>query len=156
MSNAITWHDGVERFDANPTATVAVDRARWEALGATFVEVDDGDDESPGLAVGQVAGRDFGVLDYGEGETFLLVSEPDTLPYSQTIAVLGALGAAAALSLDDDIVDMAGLQRSSPERPEVQGRLAELESRIVALEEAAGAHDEELARLSAGQLRFSA
>jgi len=107
MSDTITWLSGVERFDANPAATVALDRARWEALGATFVEVDDGDDETPGLAVGRVDGLDFGVLDYGEGETYLLVPGSG-LASQETVAVLTALQGHHVLDLGADLIDVAG------------------------------------------------
>jgi hypothetical protein len=125
MSDSITWLSGVERFDANPTATVAVDRGRWETLGATFVEVDDGDDERPGLAAGQVGGLDFGVLDYGEDETFLLVEEETEASH------------AGVLVLDRDVIDVTGLQPRTAD-PEVEGRLAALEARMALLETPAG------------------
>jgi hypothetical protein len=150
MSDPITWLSGVTRFDANPTATVAVDRARWESLGATFVEVDDGDDETPGLAVGQVDGLDFGVLDYGEGETYLLIAEPDAAAREHTLAVLGALEGAGVLAVDEEVVDVAGAQRSI-DAPQVVDRLARLESRIAMLEAAAG---EAGAEVVAKKLRY--
>lgn len=132
MSDAITWHSGVDHFDANPTATVALDRARWETFGARFVEVDDGDDETPGLAVGQVDGLDFGVLDYGETETFLLLSG-EVVAGPATVRLLELLQEAGVLEVERDVTDLAGAQRLEADA-EVRARLAEVEDRLTRLE----------------------
>lgn len=132
MSAPITWNHGVDHFDGNPTATVALDRARWEALGATFVEVDDGDDETPGLAVGEVDGLGFGVLDYGEGETFLLVGG-EVAAGPVTDRLLTALRHAGALEADRDVVDVARVRRPDP-TDELRERLAAMEHRLTRLE----------------------
>ncbi|WP_445151734.1 hypothetical protein [Baekduia sp. Peel2402] len=133
MSDTITWLSGVSHLDANPAATVALDRARWEALGATFVEVDDGDDETPGLAVGQVDGIDFGVLDYGEGETYLLVPGSDLAP-EMTVAVLRGLEAHQALDVRADLVDVVGTTRVAAADAGLAARLDEVERRLSILE----------------------
>jgi hypothetical protein len=132
MSDAITWHNGVDRFDANPTATAALDRARWETLGARFVEVDDGDDETPGLAVGQVDGLDFGVLDYGETETFLLLVG-EVVAGPATARLLKRLEEVGVLEVDRDVTDLAGARRPAPDA-ELRARLAEVENRLARLE----------------------
>jgi len=126
MSDPITWLPGAERFDGNPTATVALDRARWEALGATFVEVDDGDDETPGLAIGQVDGLDFGVLDYGEGETYLLVHGPASAALEATKDLLPALVQAKAIE-QADVVDTT-TARANTTLEALDRRLAALEA----------------------------
>lgn len=125
MSDAIIWHPGVDRLDANPAATVALDRARWESLGATFAEADDGDGETPGLAVGQVNGIDFGVLDYGEEETFLLVADEARAATSPIESLLQALRQAGALDVDRELVVVSGERVLGPA----------LEQRVVTLSE---------------------
>jgi hypothetical protein len=134
MSDPITWHPGVDHFDANPTATVALDRARWEALGATFIEVDDGDDETPGLAVGQINGLDFGVLDYGDGETYLLVPEADDRSTLVSQEVVSALDDAGALDVNDDVLDVAGLAERGVGVDDLESRLVTIEQRLADLE----------------------
>lgn len=146
MSDAITWHNGVDRFDANPTATVALDRARWEILGATFVEVDDGDDETPGLAVGEVDGLEFGVLDYGEGETFLLVGG-ELVAGPATARLFEALQRAEVLQ-SSEVVHTSSAE-GHPQLVELQQRVEALDAILVEVE---GLRRE--AREAFGQLSF--
>jgi hypothetical protein len=103
----LIWNPDATRFDGNPAATVALDRDAWQRLGATFTEIDDGDDETPGLAVGRVNELPFGVLDYGEGETFLLVPSDAPSAAASAPILLDALG------LTDDVIHIApGAERS--------------------------------------------
>jgi hypothetical protein len=111
MSDSIRWNPGVERFDANPAATVVLDRAAWERAGAVFVEQDDGDDEVPGLAVGEITAGDvviqFGVLDYGEQETFLLVPGRERAAVDTARALLSALQAAGVVDPITQLADFS-------------------------------------------------
>jgi cold shock CspA family protein len=54
-----------------------MDAQQWKELGAQFTPTPDGEGEEPGLAVGTLgsgsASIQFGILDYGEDQTFLLV-----------------------------------------------------------------------------------
>jgi DNA-binding CsgD family transcriptional regulator len=112
MSDVITWIPGADHFDANPAATVALDRARWEALGATFTEVDDGDDENPGLALGWTVVDgvevEFGVLDYGEDSTFLLVPGRDGPATDSVRSLIAAFARAGILDPVDHVLDVSG------------------------------------------------
>lgn len=73
----ITWHDTPGELAADPAATLRMGRAAWERLGATFIDVDDGQGETPALATATLSMRhaafDFGVLDYGDGVTYALI-----------------------------------------------------------------------------------
>jgi DNA-binding CsgD family transcriptional regulator len=131
MSDAITWIPDADHFDANPAATVALDRARWEALGATFTEVDDGDDETPGLAVGWTAADgvevEFGVLDYGEDSTFLLVPGRDGAAIDSVRSLIATFARAGILDPDNHVLDVSG---DGIARVTLEERVAALERRM--------------------------
>lgn len=126
----IKWHPKPKRVDADPGATLTLDRSAWEQAGATFTPTDDGNGETPGLATATVktpaAPVQIGVVDYGEPTTYLLVpgSGPERL--SRTVAVLGTLEAAGALHIQTDLFDLAGV--APP--PTLEDRVAELERRL--------------------------
>ncbi len=111
---SIKWDKAAKKLDADPAATVALDRRAWESLGAVFVETDDGNGETPGFATATVQTADgptrVGVVDYGEKSTYLLVpgSGPERL--ASTTAVLGILDAAGALSLESDLLALADVK----------------------------------------------
>lgn len=73
----VHWKQPGTAIKADPGATVGLDKAQWEALGAVFEFVDDGDGETPGLAVLEIVDGGVAisaaVLDYGAAQTFLLV-----------------------------------------------------------------------------------
>jgi hypothetical protein len=77
-TTTINWDTEAKMLGADPTATLALDRSAWERLGAIFTEVDDGNGETPGLATATVRVADtpvqFGVLDYSDEDTYLLLS----------------------------------------------------------------------------------
>lgn len=107
----ITWDETPERLAADPTATLGLDRSAWEALGATFSEVDDGQGETPGLAIATVQTRDgevrVGILDYGEDSTYLLVPGVEPRRRATTVTVLEAFESMSAVRLDTDLLDVA-------------------------------------------------
>jgi hypothetical protein len=137
MSASIRWNPDVERFDANPAATVVLDRAAWERAGAVFVEQDDGDDEVPGLAVGEIAAGDelvqFGVLDYGEQETFLLVPGRDRAAVDTARAVLSALQAAGVVDLTTQLADFSAGGGPSSSHVPLEERVEVLERQFAEL-----------------------
>lgn len=123
---SIDWTAGTT-LDAAPAATVALDRAAWEAVGARFEQVDDGDGESPGLATATVhtsAGpQPVGVLDYEAEETYLLVPGHGAERLNTTTGVLASLEALGVLQLEADLVDLADI----PQAQTLDERVAELE-----------------------------
>jgi hypothetical protein len=140
MSDPIRWNPGVDRFDANPAATVVLDRAAWERIGAVFVEHDDGDDERPGLAVGEIETDggvvEFGVLDYGEPETFLLVSGRDRAAVDAARAVLSALQGAGVLDLTTQLSDFSAGDGPALSRSLLEDRVSSLEWELATLRSA--------------------
>lgn len=99
---SISWMVDPNGFRGEIGATVALDARRWREAGAEFTEIDDGDGETVGIARGRATTTrsgsiDFGVLDYGEPETFLLVAtELGEVP-DRTAEVLDALREAGIL-----------------------------------------------------------
>lgn len=123
----IRWFKTPKKLDADPGATVALDRARWEQLGASFNDADDGNGETPGLATATVrtalGAIPVGVLDYGEQSTYLLVPDGEQGQLNNTAAVLLALQDAGALRLEDELLDVAG----TSQQPTLEERVSELE-----------------------------
>lgn len=109
-------HPGTE-IKADPGATVALDRARWESLGAMFELVDDGDGETPGLAVLDIDGDgstvSLGVLDYGAAETFLLVPGTASEQHRNVDIALEALTSGGLISQTDIVAAVPGDRRTS-------------------------------------------
>jgi cold shock protein len=111
--NTIKWHPKPKTVNADPAATLLVDRSAWEQAGASFTPTDDGNGETPGLATAvvktPVAPVQIGIVDYGEPSTYLLVpgAGPDRL--STTFAVLETLEAAGALRIQTDLFDLADI-----------------------------------------------
>lgn len=132
MSDLITWRRGASELDAEPAAVLRVTRSRWEAAGATFVEVDDGDGEEVGFAVGQAATSmgpiEFAVLDYGEDTTFLLVPGRDRAAVDRATAVLETLQQRGIAAMGHDLVDFSAGRSAS--RVALEARLAALEDRV--------------------------
>jgi hypothetical protein len=130
ITTAIQWDTEAKMLGADPTATLSLDRAAWERLGATFSEIDDGDGETPGLATAtvQVAGVpvQVGVVDYGGEATYLLVPGVDPERLTTARAVLETLQAAGALSIDTDLLDLA----DAAPPPTLEDRVADLERRL--------------------------
>jgi hypothetical protein len=137
MSDSIRWNPDVECFDANPAATVVLDRAAWERAGAVFVEQDDGDDEVSGLAVGEIAAGDemvqFGVLDYGEQETFILVPGRDRAAVDTARAVLSALQVAGVVDLTTQLADFSAGDGPSSSHVPLEERVEVLERKFAEL-----------------------
>lgn len=115
---------------ADPTATVALDRSAWERHDAIFTNIDDGDGEMPGLATATVlvAGVpvQFGVLDYGGDDTYLLVPGTGPERLTSTTALLEALESAGVLRVEEDLLDLA----TATPPPTLEDRVAELERRL--------------------------
>jgi len=133
-TSAINWDTEAKMLGADPTATLALDRSEWEHLGAIFTEVDDGNGETPGLATAtvRVAGTpvQFGVLDYSDEDTYLLVPGTDPERLTTTTALLETLQAAGALRIDTDLLDTA---TATPPRT-LEDRVADLERRLAETE----------------------
>jgi CspA family cold shock protein len=113
----IQWDPEPKLLAADPAASLALDGSSWQRIGAHFRPVDDGNGEEPGLATASVEtpiGTVFiAVLDYGAEITYLLVPgvEPDR--FAATAAVLEAFEAAGLLSLQTDLLDLAGSESPS-------------------------------------------
>lgn len=126
----IMWDDDAQRIAADPTATLAVSRLRWESAGARFRETDDGDGEMPWLATAVVQTPDeavpIGVLSYDDEIVYLLVQTKSRGQTATTRAVLEALADEQVLSIDRDVLEIV-----SANRDEVS-----LEVRVTALEDA--------------------
>ena len=107
----LKWSKEPNRLEADPAATLAVDRTDWERLGAVFAPHDDGQGELADLAVGNVETSEgpveIGIVDYGEDTTYLLVPGVDPDRFATTAAVLESLEAIGAVRLQDDLVDLA-------------------------------------------------
>jgi hypothetical protein len=94
-ATAIKWHSKPKRVDADPGATLTLDRSAWEQTGARFTPTDDGNGETPGLATATVktsaAPVEIGIVDYDEPTTYLLVPGSGRERLSSTLAVLETL-----------------------------------------------------------------
>lgn len=112
---SLSWEPGQDTIAADMAATIAMDRAGWEAVGAEFTEVDDGDGERPGLAVGMVDSEDatahFGVLDYAGETTHLLVPGEGSARSALTLHVIGALIDAGVLPGPEAVLEIIGLAK---------------------------------------------
>jgi hypothetical protein len=127
----IKWHPKPKRVDADPGATLTLDRAAWEQAGATFTPIDDGNGETPGLATATVktsAGPvQIGVVDYAEPSTYLLVPGAGPERLSRTVAVLETLQDSGTVEIERDLLDLADV--APP--PTLEERVAELERVLV-------------------------
>lgn len=136
---SITWDQQARRLSADPAATIALSRSAWEAAGASFTELDDGQGEMPGLATATIDVSSgpvvIGVLDYGESSTYLLVpgSEPDR--FATTAAVLELLESVDVLCIARDLLDLAD---GTPVLT-LEERLVDLERQFVALQQSVSA-----------------
>src|SRR5271155_1171231 len=127
----IKWHSKPKRVNADPGATLSLDRSAWEQAGATFTPTDDGNGETPGLATATVktpaAPVQIGIVDYDEPTTYLLVPGSGRERLSRTLAVLETLETAGALHIQTDLFDLAGV---APPATPLEDRVAELERRL--------------------------
>jgi hypothetical protein len=127
----IKWHPKPERVDADPGATLTLDRSAWEQAGATFTPTDDGNGETPGLAAATVntpAGPvEIGVVDYSEPSTYLLVPGTGPQRLLTTVAVLKTLESIGALEIQTDLLGLADV--APP--PTLEDRVAELERQLL-------------------------
>jgi hypothetical protein len=77
IDGVVNWDERGQWVAADPSATLSVGRAAWEAAGAGFVRADDGDGESPWFATAVVRTSDdvfrVGVVAYYDEITYLLV-----------------------------------------------------------------------------------
>jgi cold-shock-like DNA binding protein len=126
----LQWDEKASKLDADPAATVSLDRSAWERVGAVFHDRDDREGEMPGLATAtvQLAGRAvrIGVVDYGENSTYLLVPGVEPKRLATTTAVLEALEAEGVLHIQTDLLDLANV--APP--PSLEDRVAELERQL--------------------------
>jgi DNA-binding protein HU-beta len=105
----LIWQPKQTELEADIAATLAMDRAAWEATGARFVPVDDGDGEFPGFAVGTVGDTWFAVLAYpGQSTTFLLVPGRGAARADRTVDVVRELLAARVLADPSVVSEVLG------------------------------------------------
>ena len=132
---AIKWHSKPKRVDADPGATLTLDRSAWEQAGARFTPADDGNGETPGLATATVktsaAPVEIGIVDYDEPTTYLLVPGSGRERVSTTLAVLETLQDAGALHIQTDLFDLAGVVSGATP---LEDRVADLERRLAETE----------------------
>ena len=132
---AIKWHSKPKRVNADPGATLTLDRSAWEQAGARFTPADDGNGETPGLATATVktsaAPVEIGIVDYDEPTTYLLVPGSGRERLSTTLAVLETLQDAGALHIQTDLFDLAGVVSGATP---LEDRVADLERRLAETE----------------------
>jgi hypothetical protein len=137
----LTWHPDKAAVSGSVAATVAMDRAAWEQAGATFTQVDDGDGECPWLAVGEVEldgePTDFGILDYGEDTTHLIVGGPSEERSNLTAHIVDELLSAAVIPDESLVLEVIGLAQPASVDDKLdyvvdimEARLAEARSRL--------------------------
>lgn len=127
----LNWSSDPGEFRGDIGVAVRLDGGQWRDLGARFHERDDGQGESPMLAVGNIqtseGAVDFGVLDYGEGDTYLLVPATGDEIQKLTAVIAKGLEEAGVLSIDEDLEDEESSYRIEELKEEIIGRLTALE-----------------------------
>jgi cold shock CspA family protein len=123
-----------EKFKGQITATVAMDKEEWKARGALFATLDDGDGERVRLAAAMLDTKlgelEFGVLDYGEGTTYLLLADPALVEGPDPTSVLLKTLTERGLLAPELILD----ERSAHEaETSLAARVAVLERRLETL-----------------------
>lgn len=118
-------------FKGEIGASLLVNGGHWRSLGAEFHQADDGSGETPGLAIGsaetQIGTLEFGVLDYGQEVSYLLVPSSEQRA-AMTQAILEALETAGMLSLKSDVLD----DMSGPtEEPRLDNWMQNIEGMVV-------------------------
>jgi hypothetical protein len=102
---SIVWDQQPRDLAGDPAATVALDRARWEATGARFADYEDEIGGTTSIATASVRAMDdtiaIGVVDHGATTTFLLVSGSFHEHSDQARAVIGALVAGGIVESAD-------------------------------------------------------
>lgn len=92
---SITWHNSSVMFKGDIGVAVQLSANRWTELGASFTSLDDGESGVFGLAGATIETGDgeltFGVLDYGDEITYLLVPVGDERREHLTIETVKAL-----------------------------------------------------------------
>jgi DNA-binding HxlR family transcriptional regulator len=120
----ITWLSDPGEFAGEIGASLAISGERWQASGASFVRVADGSGERPRLAVASIETTEgetrFGVLDYGEDATYLLVPSFEERA-ALTASVLSALKAVGWLAEEDVIDDSQGFGAEANVTTPVEG-----------------------------------
>lgn len=130
-SRSISWSDEPDQFSGDIAATLGFDATRWQIAGAKFSSIDNGDGDSIAIASGHletsIGEIEFGILDYGEDATYLLVPSTGETSILQAVAVLEGLEDLGIVS-SEDLLD----ERSPYEQ------LNSVEARIASLERWAG------------------
>jgi hypothetical protein len=128
----VRWAGDPGEFRGDIGASTRIDGERWREGGAQFQERDDGQGESPMLAVGTVqtvvGDVEFGILDYGEGGTYLLAPTSGGALPILTAVIAEGLEKAGVISIAEDLEE---------EESPYQGE-EEILERIAALEQFAG------------------
>ena len=114
--NAVTWDAEPQWFLADPIATIALDRAAWTRLGASFGPFDHELGEVAYRASGSVEGGrvPFAVADHSEDTTFLLVDPRDEEGVELVLAALETVGVAPDLVLERLPGVYSGIDREVP------------------------------------------
>jgi|GEM_PF-114689 len=144
----ISWNKKPENFVGDIAATIARDAEGWRQIGASFSTIDDPESGEVAVASARVQtaiGRvEFGILDYGDATTYMLVPATDEAKSPLVATVLDSLQQLDLLS-SDEVLD----ERSPYE---VQ---ASLEARVTALEHWAGDELSEVRAEPEGMTRAS-
>lgn len=118
----LTWRD-TDSVSGNLAAVLDMTRRDWEALDATFVDVNDGEGDVVALAVGciPVAGQptEFGVLIDDDKVSRLIVGGPVDARPQLTAAILRALVELRAIN-QEQVLHITGLTNRWP-RQDVGG-----------------------------------
>jgi hypothetical protein len=128
--NPIVWDVAGLHLNADPAATIALDRSAWETAGARFTAADDGHGEAPGLALAQLKTAKgqvtVGIVDYDSDSTYLLVPGEVPTRSATTRAVLEILDAEGVIDRRRDILDTARV----PDASTLLARIARLEEEL--------------------------
>lgn len=147
-TTAITWQHGAEVAEGGVAATLAMDREAWEKTGATFVQVDDGDGDEPGLAIDRIDVDDqptqFAILDYAtDGTTLMVVAgDPATRP-ALTARIIEELLGSGAIPSRACVLEIVGLnQEALTDVGQVNAHVADLQRQVRELQAVQPASDD--------------
>jgi DNA-binding CsgD family transcriptional regulator len=139
-TDLIAWDDEPRELAADPAATLSVDRVRWEKAGANFASYVDDIGGSTAIATATTRGLGeevlFGVLDYGETTSYLLVSGSYEEHGNSVDAVLQALiveGAIAPADVLERLPSALAAAVPEPTTTEMEYKLAGLAQEVAEL-----------------------
>ena len=140
-THLIVWDDEPREIAADPAATLMVDRVRWENAGASFASYVDDIGGSTAIATATTRGLGeevlFGVLDYGETTSYLLVSGSYREHGNSVNAVLQALIVDGAIAPGDVLERLPSAPANASPEPtttEMEYKLAGLAQEVAELQ----------------------